>query len=107
MGQEVLLSKESGQQPHKPWSVGDSAASSLVPAATVLCRLSRASFVRACAARVWTGQHWQHSLMQDSCGQGAPGHAGVGLPQLTQEGSLKEIVLSQAPAGYALVSHFD
>lgn len=40
-------------------------------------------------------------------GKGAPGHAGVGLSQLTQEGSLKEVVLSQAPAGHALVSHFD
>lgn len=70
MGQEVLLSKESGQQAHKPWSVGDSAASSLVSAATVLCHLSRASFVRPCAARVRTDQRWQHSLMQDSYGQG-------------------------------------
>lgn len=70
MGQEVLLSKESGQQAHKPWSVGDSAASSLVSAATVLCHLSRASFVRPCAARVRTDRRRQHSLMQDSYGQG-------------------------------------
>ena len=32
---------------------------------------------------------------------------GWDYPSITQEGSLKEIVLSQAPAGYALVSHFD
>lgn len=40
-------------------------------------------------------------------GKGAPGHTGVRLPQLTQEGSLKEVVLSQAPAGHALVSQFE
>lgn len=92
MGQEVLLSKESGQQAHKPWSVGDSAVQPGVSYDSAV------PFIQGflCQGLVLPGcgsQRRQHSLMQDIVGKGAPGHPGVGLPSAANsEGSLKEVI---------------